>query len=111
MRKVLVGLLTIGLITGCAGQSEVSDAAKREQAFLDTIHKGYPALEDYPEEKLIEAGKGICEFLDDGMTLEEVMEASADAGIHPELMGGFAGAGIPAFCPERQGELYEWIHG
>lgn len=57
---------------------------------------------------LISLAKQVCQSLDDGITIDQLVLGVAAQGINVSLAGAVMGAGIPAYCPQHQGQADEY---
>lgn len=69
-----------------------------EDVYLITIRGEYPGLSAYTDAYLLELGYTICDSIDGGMTLLQMVQVIQQAGVDPEMVGYIAGAAISAFC-------------
>lgn len=51
--------------------------------------------------ELLDLGDAICEALDAGMPLDDLMAMGLESGMDPALLGAIHGAAIGALCPEH----------
>jgi len=77
--------------------------ASNEAAFVQVVGREIP---DVPDADLIDAGKGICDFLDSvGGTQEDLITAvssAIDQGFTQDQAAALVGGAVYAFCPEYQ---------
>jgi hypothetical protein len=96
MKRALVVLVSVLLLTGCA-------APTADSAYLSTVRESIPALADVPDEDLTGLGAKVCDLFDtggftDGLT--EFIARAKDYGFTAKEAGGIAGAATAAYCPE-----------
>lgn len=80
-----------------------------EELFVATVRSvsnGNVVIDDSPDSSIISAGRGVCEGLDSGLTVEEVFNislATAAKQYNPQAAanayGIVIGAAVSAFCP------------
>ena len=116
---VSIGVLIV-LATGCTAQSTTKaeptpapayqaptatqpSSSYREDMYVKVIRDEYPQLvSSMGEAWIIEFGRSMCEFIDNGMTMADLADAVASFDVDGNQVGYMLGAGISAFCPENQ---------
>lgn len=71
---------------------------------------GDPALEVIGAQETYELGVGMCRSLDDGVTIESLLEATAE--LHPELGEASTSVLVAAaghLCPTHQDAVQSWV--
>lgn len=83
-----------------------------ESVYVDVVRSYYPEeLSPYSDDDLINLGNAVCTDLsENGVNFYDVLVTFAENGEPWSTVGGvLTGAAVPAFCPEYNDEMEEFI--
>lgn len=90
----------------------VANGSDNESAFLASVRANAPVLESVPDSKLLTLGHTICTTLDNGASVDSVVQAalsSATSAEQAHALGVVIGASVVAFCPSHVDEVQAWL--
>lgn len=96
MKKALMaGVVALALLlVGCGGPS-------KDATYLDAVNsRAY--FQPVSNELLLDTGYAVCEAMDNGATIGDVLMVVALSDIDPYEGGWLAGAAVGALCPEHK---------
>jgi Protein of unknown function (DUF732) len=91
--------VTTALLVAPAAHADAGD-----DAFLAAMHAKYP----YPAEmdqNMINAGRGVCTLLDQGVTRAQLVRSMADLNIDPAWTGSLVDTAVSSYCPQNVAKL------
>lgn len=93
MRRTVPLLLAVLLLTGCAGQS-------LEDAYVAAVVDEVPQILDRGTKgELAELGANACEYIDGGMTPNDVVDRFVGLGISAEESSVAVDKAVEIICP------------
>ncbi len=115
MKKVIAAIaLAAFALTGCGndptvpseGFASISPMASSEKDFLYNVNsKATPILAATPDENLIRTGRQICTTLDDGVSINEVLDIGLESGYTMADLRVLVAASLANFCPQHVDSL------
>ena len=84
-----------------------------ERAYLDALEVVYPDLTSAPvvRKQAVKTGHAVCERLDAGVTVDDIVKAYATSNVDQELAAGILLAAVSELCPEYRADLDAAIDG
>lgn len=114
MRKIIAGTVLAALaLTGCGSDSDSPSnsfdrlGGSNEQALVEAIQDEIPQTRSVPDNDIIDLGESICDGLDVGQPILEVLQNGVAAGFTPYEAGFITGASIAALCPEHEDLVHD----
>ena len=110
--KVVMTAPSVPATTSIADDTNTADTIPFEwtdRMYLDFVRETYPSQDTVSDSTTIDLAHSICDFLDNGGSVNEVagmiVKAQADSDLSDSTtkdMAEVIGAGITAFCPQYQ---------
>ena len=110
--KVVMTAPSVPATTSIADDTNTTDTIPFEwtdRMYLDFVRETYPSQDTVSDSTIIDLAHSICDFLDNGGSVNEVagmiVKAQADSDLSDSTtkdMAEVIGAGITAFCPQYQ---------
>ena len=94
-----LAVVVVGLF-GPLGAASTAHADAADDAFLSLLQSD--GITDNSREEVIQAGRKVCEYLDGGKTLEQVVYDVVFSSHLPAYDSGyFVGVSADAYCPQH----------
>lgn len=81
----------------------VPSASEKEALYMESIASEFPSVVNkFGKEFVLNFGYTVCEEIDRGMTIEDLLQMTSAYDVDPEMVGYMVGQAIRIFCPENQ---------
>lgn len=121
MRKWILAALAVSVVFlgGCTSTSDpaptvtvtaqATPTQSIEDMIVDAYEQEYGSIGGVGREALVELSYTICEFLDKGNTVEDIMVAAQGTGLTYDQVGFITGAAVTGLCQQHLPYLNDWI--
>jgi hypothetical protein len=84
------------------------DATTDDSVDIGALRESAPYFTSVPTGTIRHLGHNVCESLDLGMPITDVVSTGTESGVPAGAVGALIGFGVNAYCPEHLAELTTW---